>query len=44
VGEVDQAFAGADVVAETTFEFGRHTGVTLNRAARSHTGTRPSSA
>ena len=29
VGEVDQAFARADVVAETTFEFGRHTGVTL---------------
>jgi aerobic carbon-monoxide dehydrogenase large subunit len=29
VGEVDQAFATADVVAETTFEFGRHTGVTL---------------
>lgn len=29
VGEVDAAFATADVVAETTFEFGRHTGVTL---------------
>jgi len=29
VGEVDRVFAEADVVAETTFEFGRHTGVTL---------------
>jgi CO/xanthine dehydrogenase Mo-binding subunit len=29
VGEVDQAFSAADVVAETIFEFGRHTGVTL---------------
>lgn len=29
VGEVDQAFAGADAVAEATFEFARHTGVTL---------------
>jgi|LauGreDrversion4_2_1035121.scaffolds.fasta_scaffold05241_8 carbon-monoxide dehydrogenase large subunit len=29
VGEVDGAFARADAVAETTFEFGRHTGVTL---------------
>jgi len=29
VGGVDEAFARADVVAETTFEFGRHTGVTL---------------
>jgi aerobic carbon-monoxide dehydrogenase large subunit len=28
-GAVDDAFARADVVAETTFEFGRHTGVTL---------------
>ncbi len=28
-GGVDDAFARADVVAETTFEFGRHTGVTL---------------
>lgn len=28
-GGVDEAFARADVVAETTFEFGRHTGVTL---------------
>lgn len=29
VGEVDQAFAAADAVAEATFEFARHTGVTL---------------
>ncbi len=29
VGEVDAAFARADSVVETTFEFGRHTGVTL---------------
>jgi carbon-monoxide dehydrogenase large subunit len=29
VGEVDDAFARADAVVETTFEFGRHTGVTL---------------
>ena len=29
VGEVDDAFAKADAVVETTFEFGRHTGVTL---------------
>jgi carbon-monoxide dehydrogenase large subunit len=28
-GGVDEAFARADVVAETTFHFGRHTGVTL---------------
>jgi aerobic carbon-monoxide dehydrogenase large subunit len=28
-GEVDQAFAEADAVVETTFRFGRHTGVTL---------------
>ena len=28
-GGVDEAFAMADVVAEATFEFGRHTGVTL---------------
>jgi carbon-monoxide dehydrogenase large subunit len=28
-GAVDQAFAEADVVAEATFHFGRHTGVTL---------------
>lgn len=28
-GGVDEAFARADVVAETMFEFGRHTGVTL---------------
>ena len=28
-GDVDAAFADADAVAETTFHFGRHTGVTL---------------
>ena len=28
-GEVDAAFAQADVVVEETYEFGRHTGVTL---------------
>lgn len=28
-GGVDEAFAVADVVAEATFDFGRHTGVTL---------------
>jgi carbon-monoxide dehydrogenase large subunit len=28
-GGVDEAFARADAVVETTFEFGRHTGVTL---------------
>ncbi len=28
-GGVDEAFASADVVAEATFDFGRHTGVTL---------------
>ncbi len=29
VGDVDAAFARADAVCETTFHFGRHTGVTL---------------
>jgi len=29
VGDVDEAFAQADAVVESTFEFGRHTGVTL---------------
>ena len=29
VGDVDRAFAEADVVAETVFHFGRHTGVPL---------------
>ncbi len=29
VGDVDVAFAQADVIFEQTFEFGRHTGVTL---------------
>lgn len=29
VGAVDEAFAQADAVVETVFEFGRHTGVTL---------------
>ena len=28
VGDVDKAFAGSDAVVETTFVFGRHTGVT----------------
>ena len=28
-GGVDEAFARADVIAEATFDFGRHTGVTL---------------
>ena len=28
-GSVDEAFANADAVAEVTFQFGRHTGVTL---------------
>jgi carbon-monoxide dehydrogenase large subunit len=28
-GGVDEAFAAADVIAEATFNFGRHTGVTL---------------
>ena len=28
-GGVDEAFASADVIAEATFDFGRHTGVTL---------------
>ena len=32
-GEPDKAFADADAVIETTFVFGRHTGVT-NEAAR----------
>lgn len=33
VGEVDRAFAEADAVVETTFVFGRHTGVTLEPRA-----------
>ncbi len=32
-GEVDAAFARADVVVEETFDFGRHTGVTLEGRA-----------
>ena len=32
-GEVDKAFAEADEVVEVTFEFGRHTGVTLEPRA-----------
>ncbi len=32
-GEVDAAFAAADVVVEETYEFGRHTGVTLEGRA-----------
>jgi aerobic carbon-monoxide dehydrogenase large subunit len=34
VGEVDRVFAEADAVAEATFEFGRHTGVTLEPRAQ----------
>ncbi|MFD0667230.1 xanthine dehydrogenase family protein molybdopterin-binding subunit [Ramlibacter sp. MAHUQ-53] len=33
-GGVDAAFARADAVVETTFEFGRHTGVTLEPRAQ----------
>ncbi len=33
VGRVDAAFAEADAVVETTFRFGRHTGVTLEPRA-----------
>ncbi|MBX6424495.1 MAG: xanthine dehydrogenase family protein [Variibacter sp.] len=33
VGEVDKAFAEADAVVETTFRFGRHTGVCLEPRA-----------
>ena len=32
-GEVDAAFAKADIVVEETYEFGRHTGVTLEGRA-----------
>ena len=32
-GEVDKAFAEADAVVEATFDFGRHTGVTLEPRA-----------
>ena len=43
-GGVDEAFARADVVVEATFDFGRHTGVTLEPRVRSSpTRTRPSS-
>ena len=34
VGQVDETFAQADVVAEIDFEFGRHTGVTLEPRAQ----------
>jgi carbon-monoxide dehydrogenase large subunit len=34
VGAVDEAFAQADAVVETVFEFGRHTGVTLEPRAQ----------
>jgi carbon-monoxide dehydrogenase large subunit len=34
VGAVDEAFANADAVVETVFEFGRHTGVTLEPRAQ----------
>jgi CO/xanthine dehydrogenase Mo-binding subunit len=33
VGDVDKAFAGSDAVIETTFMFGRHTGVTTEPRA-----------
>jgi carbon-monoxide dehydrogenase large subunit len=33
VGAVDEAFAGSDAVVETTFVFGRHTGVTTEPRA-----------
>jgi aerobic carbon-monoxide dehydrogenase large subunit len=33
VGEVDKAFTESDAVVETTFDFGRHTGVTLEPRA-----------
>jgi carbon-monoxide dehydrogenase large subunit len=33
VGDVEAAFAACDAVAEETFEFGRHTGVTLEARA-----------
>jgi aerobic carbon-monoxide dehydrogenase large subunit len=33
VGEVDKAFADSDAVVEATFDFGRHTGVTLEPRA-----------
>ena len=32
-GDADEGFAEADVVVEETFEFGRHTGVTLEPRA-----------
>ena len=31
-GDVDAAFAAADIVVDGTFSFGRHTAVSLNRA------------
>ena len=34
VGQVDETFAHADVVADIDFEFGRHTGVTLEPRAQ----------
>jgi carbon-monoxide dehydrogenase large subunit len=34
VGDVDRVFSEADVVASTTLEFGRHTGVTLEPRAQ----------
>jgi carbon-monoxide dehydrogenase large subunit len=34
VGQVDETFANADVVASIDFEFGRHTGVTLEPRAQ----------
>ena len=43
-GEVDAAFARADVVVEETYEFGRHTGVSLESRAPSSPTTTPPSA
>jgi carbon-monoxide dehydrogenase large subunit len=38
-GDPDKGFAEADAVVETTFQFGRHTGVTTRRAPLLPTGT-----
>ena len=43
-GDPDAGFAAADAVVETTFVFGRHTGVTNEPAPSSPTGIRASSA
>ena len=44
VGEVDEAFASSDAVVETTFVFGRHTGVTNEPRSSSPIGIPASSA